>query len=164
MFHWKLLRGLTKVVIRVSLFIPLWIHAGPLSKAEALTPAESRGKIIYTAGQSPSGGLLFYRLLSAGEGFLPAKGIDCASCHGIDGKGGREGGVVIPDITYAALTKPSTAPLFLGRQRAAYTDALLSRAITQGLDSSGQQLGSLMPRWALSESELQDLLQYLKRL
>jgi len=72
--------------------------------------------------------------------------------------------VPIPDITYATLTKPSTASLFLGRRRAAYTDALLARAITEGLDSSGQQLGSLMPRWALSESEVQDLLKYLNRL
>ena len=51
-----------------------------------------------------------------------------------------------------------------GRKRAPYTDALLARAITQGLDSSGQQLNLLMPRWSLPESELRDLLRYLKRL
>ncbi len=66
-----------------------------------------------------------------------------------------------PDITYGALSKAATVS---GRERAAYTDALLARAITQGLDSSGEQLSLLMPRWILSESELADLLAYLKRL
>jgi hypothetical protein len=164
LFHWRLFCGLPAIVFQVGILISLSLQAGPLSKPEKLTPAESRGRIIYTTGQSSSGKPLSYKLLSASEGSLPAKGVDCANCHGIDGRGGREGGVLIPDITHATLTRPSTAPLFLGRQRAAYTDALLSRAITRGLDSSGQELGSLMPRWVLSESEVQDLLRYLKRL
>jgi hypothetical protein len=164
LFHGRLFRVLPKAVFQLGILIPLSLQAEPLSKPENLTPAESRGKIIYTTGQNSSGMPLSYKLLSAGEGSLPAKGVDCANCHGIDGKGGREGGVLIPDIRYATLTRPSTAPLFLGRQRATYTDALLSRAIMQGLDSSGQELGSLMPRWVLSESEVQDLLKYLKRL
>ena len=69
-----------------------------------------------------------------------------------------------PDITYQALTKPGHVTLPSGRKRAPYTDALLARAITQGLDSSGQQLNLLMPRWSLSDSERRDLLGYLKRL
>jgi mono/diheme cytochrome c family protein len=160
----RFFRGLPRVVFQAGILIPLSLQADPLSKPEKLTPAESRGKIIYATGQSSSGRPLSYKLLSAGEASLPAKGVDCANCHGIDGRGGREGGVLIPDIRYATLTRPSTAPLFLGKQRAAYTDALLSRAITRGLDSSGQELGSLMPRWTLSESEQRDLLKYLKRL
>ncbi len=164
LFHWKRLRALTGVVFRISLVIPLSLQADPLSKPESLAPAESRGKIIYTTGQSPSGGPLFYRLLSAGTNVFPAKGVFCASCHGLDGKGGRKGDVVAPDITYGALSRPSTASASSIRQRAPYTDALLARAVTQGLDSSGEQLSPLMPRWVFSESELQDLLKYLKRL
>ncbi len=72
--------------------------------------------------------------------------------------------MVIPDITYGTLAQPWAASPPSDRARAAYTDALLARAITQGIDSSGQQLAALMPRWMLSESELQDLLKYLKRL
>lgn len=81
---------------------------------------------------------------------LPAKGVYCAGCHGLDGRGAREGKLAAPDITPAVLR--------------AYTQGLLARAITRGFDSSGRELGSLMPRWALSESELEDLLAYLKRL
>lgn len=68
------------------------------------------------------------------------------------------------DITHATLGRPLPASPPWNRARAAYTDALLARAITEGLDSSGQQLDGSMPRWLLSESELQDLLKYLRRL
>ncbi|TMH77349.1 MAG: cytochrome c [Betaproteobacteria bacterium] len=158
------MRALIGAVFRVGLVIPLSLHADPLSMSESQTPAESRGKIIYTTGQSPSGRPLLYRLLSAGTNVFPAKGVSCANCHGLDGKGARKGDAVAPDITYGALSQPSTASASSIRQRAPYTDALLARAITQGLDSSGEQLSPLMPRWVLSEPELQDLLKYLKRL
>jgi len=156
--------GPASVVFLVGLFFPLSLQADPLSRPESLTPAESRGKIIYTTSQSPSGRPVFYRLLSAGTNVFPAKGVFCAGCHGLDGKGGRKGDAVAPDITYGALSQPSTASASSTRQRAPYTDVLLARAITQGLDSSGEPLSPLMPRWVLSESELQDLLTYLKHL
>ena len=95
---------------------------------------------------------------------LPAEGFFCANCHGPDGKGGREGNIVMADITYATLTRPLPASPHWSKARAAYTDALLARAITRGLDSSGQQLDASMPRWVLSESDLKDLLKYMKRL
>jgi mono/diheme cytochrome c family protein len=136
----------------------------PPSKWADLTPAESRGRIIYSTGRSLSGQPLSYRLLGAGQGLLPAKGVFCANCHGPDGKGGREGNIVMADITYGTLTRPLPASPPWNKARAPYNDALLARAITQGIDSSGQQLDASMPRWVLSESELQDLLKYLKRL
>src|SRR5258706_264244 len=84
--------------------------------------------------------------------------------NALSSKGGREGNIVMADITYPTLAKPLGASPPWYKARAPYTDALLARAITQGLDSSGQQLDASMPRWVLSESELQDLLKYLKRL
>ncbi len=133
-------------------------------KIEDLTRAEARGELIYTTGRGAAGRLLYFRLLTAGERTLPASGIVCANCHGPDGKGGREGNIVMADIRYPTLTKPLAASPPWYKARAPYTDALLARAITQGLDSSGQQLDASMPRWVLAESELQDLLKYLKRL
>jgi len=154
-------RRSASALVLVGLLVPFLLRAEPFSAPEGLTPAESRGKIIYTASRSPSGGPLYYRLISAGGNPFQARGVFCARCHGPDGKGGRGGDAVPPDITYGALSKAATVS---GRERAAYTDALLARAITQGLDSSGEQLSLLMPRWILSESELADLLAYLKRL
>jgi cytochrome c len=140
------------------------VRADAPSRIEDLTPDEARGKLIYTTGRGAAGRLLYFRLLTAGGRALPASGIVCANCHGADGKGGREGNIVMADIRYPTLTKPLAASPPWYKARAPYTDALLARAITQGLDSSGQQLDASMPRWVLSESDLQDLLKYLKRL
>jgi mono/diheme cytochrome c family protein len=163
MFRGRIFHSLAGVIFPISLLIPPSLQADSLPRPQRLTPAESRGKTIYTTGQTPSGNELSYRLVTGGQR-LPARGVTCATCHGEDGRGGREGDVVAPDITYGALTKPSSASLPSGRSRSPYTDALLARAITQGLDSSGNHLNSMMPRWSLSDSELRDLLRYLKRL
>src|SRR6266850_1870923 len=85
------------------------VRADTLGKVDDLSPDEARGRIIYTTGRSPSGRSLAFRLLGAGEGLLPAAGFFCANCHGPDGKGGREGNIVMADITYPTLTKPLSA-------------------------------------------------------
>jgi mono/diheme cytochrome c family protein len=160
MFSGKLLCA---VMLAAGLGTACALHShtsGPIN----LTPAEARGKIIYTRGVGASGTPVSYRLLGAGDGLLPARGVYCANCHGPDGKGGREGEIVMADIRYATLLKPLPASPPWYRGRGPYTDATFARAITQGMDSSGNQLDASMPRWVLSPSELQDLLQYVKRL
>jgi mono/diheme cytochrome c family protein len=137
---------------------------GCADEAQRLSAAEARGKVIYTTGRSESGALTYFRLLSAGDRLLPAKGVVCANCHGSEGKGGREGNVVIADISNPTLARLMTAAPPRNRARAAYTDVLLARAITEGIDASGRGLDGAMPRWVMQESDLQDLLQYLKRL
>jgi len=133
------------------------IEAGSPAK---LTPAESRGKVIYTTGRTASGKRLSYRIAS-GDEYLPARGVGCENCHGDDGKG-REGDVLTPPITFETLANPFT---FRSRSRSPYdSDAVIVRAITEGFDASDNRLNVAMPRWALSKSELQDLLAYLKRL
>lgn len=125
---------------------------------------EARGSLIYSSGRGADGRALQFRLLTAGAQPLPANGFACVNCHGADGKGGREGSIVMADIRYATLTRPLGAAPPWNRARAAYTEATLARAITEGIDSSGQQLDASMPRWRLSEAELADLIGYLKRL
>jgi len=133
------------------------LQAAPPAK---LTPAESRGKVIYTTGRTASGKRLSYRIAS-GDEYLPARGVGCENCHGDDGKG-REGDVLTPPITFETLAIPFT---FRSRSRSPYdSDAVIVRAITEGFDASDNRLNVAMPRWALSKSELQDLLAYLKRL
>lgn len=153
---------------RILGLLAFFFAVAPLSRSadsfsECLTPAESRGKLIYATGRRPSGSELYYRFVAGGD-LLPARGVACVNCHGVDGRGGKEGDVIVPAVTHEALTKPSTASGLSGRLRAPYTDALLARAITDGVDSSGAPLSTYMPRWLLSDSELQDLQRYLKRL
>lgn len=123
-----------------------------------------RGRLIYTAGKSASGQPVAFRLISAGNDTLPANGVYCLTCHGPDGKGGKEGPIVLADIRYATLTQPLLASEPRKRTRVRYTDESLGRAITEGFDASGQPLDGIMPRWVLSKSELEDLIQYMKRL
>src|SRR6185312_6117529 len=68
-----------------------------------------------------------------------------------------EGGVRPADISAATLERAQLP----GRQRAAYTPALLKRAITLGYDASGNPLDRVMPRFALTQRQADDLLAYL---
>ena len=164
MFHVRRLRTAISALLFAGLLTSAPVRADTAGKIGDLTPAEARGKIIYATGRGAAGRPLYFRLLTAGERALPANGVFCANCHGADGKGGREGNIVMADITYGTLSRSLPASPPWNKARVAYTDALLARAITRGLDSSGQQLDASMPRWILSDPELQDLLKYLKRL
>ena len=45
-----------------------------------------------------------------------------------------------------------------------YTDALIKRAITQGLEADGKVMDWTMPRWQMSEDDFNALIEYLKTL
>ena len=45
-----------------------------------------------------------------------------------------------------------------------YTEETLKRAITQGLNPAGEPLEELMPRWQMSEQDLDDLVDFIKTL
>jgi ABC-type branched-subunit amino acid transport system substrate-binding protein len=85
----------------------------------------------------------------------------CGNCHGRDGQGRPEGGVVPPDVTWAALSKPYGSTDRFGRRRPAYTESLLRRAVTMGLDPAGRSLDPTMPRYLVPPDELDDLIAYL---
>jgi len=71
-------------------------------------------------------------------------------------------GTAIPaDIRYEALIKGEYEH---GKKETPYTDALIKRAITEGLDPDGDALDWTMPRWQVSDADFADLLAYLKTL
>lgn len=45
-----------------------------------------------------------------------------------------------------------------------YTEELVKRAVTQGMAEDGHRLDQMMPRWQMSEADLNDLISYLKTL
>ena len=45
-----------------------------------------------------------------------------------------------------------------------YDEESFKQAVTQGIDPGGDALDPLMPRWQMSDQELNDLITYLKRL
>ncbi len=122
-----------------------------------------RGKAIYLKGISPSGQPIKARLAGSGTD-VPAAVLTCGNCHGRDGIGKPEGGITPPTITWNELTKDYGRSHPSGRQRPAYDDRSVGRAITTGLDPSGRPLDSAMPRYALTRADLDDLVAYLREL
>jgi cytochrome c oxidase subunit 2 len=78
----------------------------------------------------------------------------CSACHRADGSGGIHliGGAVGADLRHRALVTDQKHP---------YSLALLERAISTGVDSDGQQLNLAMPRWRLSQRDIQAVAQYV---
>ena len=133
----------------------------PISSSR-LTSQELNGMRIYNSSTSRSDQPIDIQI---GDGHpFPANTITCASCHGSDGRGRREGGAVAVDIRHDTITKPYARITESGRSRSPYSDTLLKRAIVEGLDSDGHVLDFTMPRWQMSDRDLADLIAYLDRL
>lgn len=136
---------------------------GGSGRNDDLTPQEQRGKHIYRTGTSASGRDITAVLGEQGTG-MPASLLPCITCHGPDGRGKPEGGVMPADLTWEALTKPYALQQRGGRTRPPYTEQRLKRAITMGIDAGGEQLDRAMPRYQLSHEDLDDLIAYLKKM
>jgi ABC-type branched-subunit amino acid transport system substrate-binding protein len=132
-------------------------------RAWALSEAQARGKQIYLQGTSWGGGDI--TALVGGEAVaLPASAVPCASCHGPDGLGRPEGGVLPPDIRWSELTKAYDHVHADGRRHPPFDEAGLARLVRTGLDPANNRLDDAMPKYALSDGDMADLLAYLKHL
>lgn len=70
---------------------------------------------------------------------------------------------VAPDIRYKTLTSEEME--HEGEEaHPPYTDETIKRAITQGVDPAGDSLEWRMPRWRMSDQDLDDSLEFLKTL
>ena len=81
----------------------------------------------------------------------------CASCHGATGRGGTirmmtGTAIKTPDVTYDALIQFG------------FTDLTIPEAIRNGLDENGDPLNEAMPRWQMSDADLEATVAYLKEL
>jgi cytochrome c oxidase subunit 2 len=121
----------------------------------------SNGQMIYFTGRNQQGERISF---DGAPMWLYRHGGSCASCHGPDGRGGAPVmmGTEIPgDIRYSHLTEEEHEE---GEEHPPYTDELIKRAITQGLNPAGEPLDPTMPRWHMSDQDLNDLIQFLKTL
>src|SRR6478672_160223 len=101
----------------------------PALSSAQLTPAQAAGKRIYREGAGSSNRQI-EAVLGEGSTRVPGPLMPCAGCHGSDGKGRPEGGVVPSAITWEILAAPLRKADVLGRQRPAYSLFSLRRAIT----------------------------------
>jgi len=132
--------------------------------AETVPPEEhvSNGQLIYFTGRNERGERIPF---DDGPMWLHMRGGSCAACHGANGRGGAPvmmGTEVPGDIRYHHLIEEEEHEE--GEEHPPYTDELIKRAITLGLNPAGEPLDLTMPRWHMSDQDLDDLLKFLKTL
>ena len=131
------------------------------------------GEAIYRHGVLGSGAPLLAEREAGAR--MQGAAAACINCHRRSGFGGKEGLISIPPISGRYLFRPradakvgneADVPYVAGMrgEREPYTDALLARAIREGLNSEGKPLATLMPRFAIGEADMAALIDYLKQL
>ena len=74
----------------------------------------------------------------------------------------------VPDITWDKLIQEEHNEEDSDRdeheEHPPYTEETLKRAITRGVDPAGEPLDEEMPRWRMSEQDLDDLVEFIKTL
>lgn len=120
-----------------------------------------RGKQIYLQGESESGSPI-YAMLGNPPMQVSAKMLPCVNCHGYEGRGIPEGGVTPSNISWSMLTKSYGLKHESGRRHKPYDEKTLLRAITKGLDPSGNTLGVGMPQFKMDDVDMASLMAYLK--
>jgi len=126
---------------------------------------DSNGEQIFFTGVNDAGERIRF---NGGPGWFWMHGGGCASCHGVDGRGGfpvMMGTQISPNITYKTLTEGEHEHgEEEGEEHEIYTDELIKRTITKGLEPSGEPLDLIMPRWQMRDKDLNDLIDFLKTL
>ena len=147
------LRGLVAIAL-------LWTGFSGVATAE-LTDAEQRGKKIYFEGISPAGGEILAVVGDEGA-LLPASAMPCSSCHGSDGLGRPEGGVIPLDIRWSELVKTYGHVHHNGRRHPAFVDESAALSIVAGVDPANNTLDRSMPIYQMSQQDIDDLVAYMK--
>lgn len=155
------------------------------STAAAENPAAGdpvAGRRLYFEGLSAIGEPIAART----EGDIKISGaqFSCVSCHRPSAYGSSEGGIYVPPIRGGFLFQPNKgdrlrifkelyqeiqskefwAEMRDPRLRPAYTNATLSKAVTEGVDAAGREMKRTMPRYDLSATDMANLTAYLKTL
>ena len=147
----------------------LWAGAGPVhsqntansTRRRELTPQEKRGKAFYLRGEDASGQEMMAKVEDLD---VPARTLTCAGCHGSHGEGKSEGGVEAGSLTWSSLIKPHEHFKPDVRKHVAFSDSSFGRALTTGLDPSGNRMAAAMPTYPMSQEDVSNLIAYLKRI
>ncbi len=116
----------------------------------------SVGERIYFTGVGNNGPIP----LRGGPPWLGMRGGSCASCHGSDGQGGFNimmSNKEAPAISFKALIEEE-------EEHPRWNEKSIKRAITDGIDPAGKPLDATMPRWGMSDEDLDDIVKFLKTL
>jgi hypothetical protein len=124
----------------------------------------SNGERIYYLGIDGEGRRIRTR---GGPHWLYRMGGSCVNCHGPDGRGGfpvMMGTEVPSDIRFASLVSDEHSHVEEGTNGRRYTEESIKKAITQGVEPDGERLDPTMPRFDMTDKDIDDLIGFLKTL
>ncbi|HEX9179664.1 MAG TPA: c-type cytochrome, partial [Burkholderiales bacterium] len=155
-----------------AVLLPVATVAAPDADEAARLEA---GRMIYREGRLPSGEPLRGRRPAGNE--VAGRDAACVLCHQRSGLGLAEGAIPMPPISGPALFGSQALPGHTPRRapgmefrdypfrtRPPYDDAGLARAIRAGVNPDGYAFQYLMPRYELSDADMQSLIAYLRTL
>ncbi len=126
---------------------------------QELTQEQQAGKDVYTQGI----GVTDIKVVAQMSGVeVPATVMACINCHNAQGTGNPEGGIVPSNITWAELTKSYGGKHQDGSTRPPYNERSLRKVIATGVDPVGNVLHSTMPRYSMTRTDMDNLIEYLK--
>lgn len=137
-------------IVGVVLLATIGTHYGKVKPSD--NGYESNGELIYMTGYNKDGERIGF---TGGPQWLYMHGGSCVTCHGARGEGG-----IVPMMC----SKPTPAIAYEELVEHGMTEEDIKKAITLGVDDEGEPLDPCMPRWKLSERDLNDLVDYLKEL
>jgi cytochrome c oxidase subunit II len=145
------IQAISIAILVISFLIQTILLASCSSPYDRSYSFKSNGERIYFTATSSSGDIIDY---TGGIGMMNQQ-ISCASCHGSKGKGGSVKIMMsqldVPDITWDKL-------------KGEFTEQTVKLAITQGIDPDGTLMDTEMPRWRMSDRDMDDLVNFLKTL
>jgi cytochrome c553 len=159
--------------------LPAWLAAAVLAAAMPFTASAASpdalvaaGKRIYESGVLANGGSLVGKRQDGTV--LNGEAAACTHCHRPSGMGQVESDIQVAPISGRFLfppegEKPLTTmdPRYgkrMSLKRESHTDATLAEAIRAGRGSNGQTLNPLMPRFTMSDADMQAITAYLRQL
>lgn len=148
-----------KLLFLPMLMVLALLLPGQEASDDKMSLSEKRGRLIYQKGESEGGKIKL--LLSNSDLEMPATSFPCGYCHGGNGEGTSEGGLEPPPVRWQDLMSEAQST-FSGSDRPPYTIESLEAAILHGKDPSGRPLHPGMPRYRMSDRQLDDLLAYLR--
>lgn len=154
-------------IVRLVMWVTVWLmllhpFAADLCAA-SLTPQEERGRQVYVSGSSRSGTPI---VAYFGKDLLevPGESATCVSCHGYDGQGRSESGVIPSNITWQQLMKSYGHIHPDGLEHGPFSEKSLKSYMEDGIYPGGRQGDPSMPIYQIAPQDLDALIAYLKKL
>lgn len=117
---------------------------------------------------SSNGERIFYRGAGSNGEFIKnshgMQGVGCAICHGANAQGMRMMMMDVPPLNWSYLVDPKGHTHPNGRKHPPFTEPSFKSCVLAGIDPAGNGLSTMMPRWEMSDSDMDILIDYLRSL